>query len=581
MNKDVIYIDVEDDITAIIDKVKEAKEKVVALVPPRHSGVLQSAVNLRLLSRMAEGAKKNVVLVTNNQALIALAAAAKIPVAKNLQSKPELAEVPALAVDNDDDIIDGSQIPVGQLVGDDDEIVVPPKQPVTPPAQKASDDSESLQDIDIDGEKVAPAAFGGVGAAAASRVASKKPSAAERKPKNRIPNFGKFRRNLFLSGIGAILLIALLVWMYAIAPAATIVIATKTTASPISTSVSLLPNGQTSFANQSLAVVTQTLQKNETTTFTPTGTKQSGTKASGQVTFQNVSSHSIGLAAGTTLTSPDNYTFTLDSAVTVPAASVNFNGGGPGTASGSITATDVGSNYNENSGTVFTVSGQSSTSFRAVASSAISGGDSHTVPTVSQQDVTTAEQKLQSGDTVDSAKKTLQGKFDSNDVILTSSFTVAQTNPSSNPAVNADIPDGTTTATLTVPTTYTMTAVPLSALKAYLKDALNSQIDNTAKQQIIDDGSSKASFSGFQAASDSAPAVAVLNATGQIGPKIDTNNVKSQAAGEKAGQVQADVTSIDPAGITDVQVKFSHWWVHKVPKNTQKITVEFKVSDGK
>ena len=56
MNKDVIYIDVEDDITAIIGKVKTAKEKIVALVPPKRVGVLQSAVNLRLLGRAAEQA---------------------------------------------------------------------------------------------------------------------------------------------------------------------------------------------------------------------------------------------------------------------------------------------------------------------------------------------------------------------------------------------------------------------------------------------------------------------------------------------------------------------------------------------
>src|SRR5690349_4062740 len=104
MNKDVIYIDVEDDITAIIGKVKDSKEKIVALVPPKRIGVLQSAVNLRLLQRAATQSDKRLVLISNNSALAALAAAAKVPVAKNLQSKPELAEVSALSVDNGDDI---------------------------------------------------------------------------------------------------------------------------------------------------------------------------------------------------------------------------------------------------------------------------------------------------------------------------------------------------------------------------------------------------------------------------------------------------------------------------------------------
>src|SRR6266542_89775 len=113
MNKDVIYIDVEDDITAIIGKVKDAKEKIVALVPPKRVGVLQSAVNLRLLLRAAGQADKRLVVITNNSALTALAAAAKIPIAKNLQSKPEVPEITALDVDNGEDIIDGASLPIG------------------------------------------------------------------------------------------------------------------------------------------------------------------------------------------------------------------------------------------------------------------------------------------------------------------------------------------------------------------------------------------------------------------------------------------------------------------------------------
>src|SRR6218665_2123282 len=110
MQKDVIYIDVDDDITAIIGKIKASKEKIVALVPPKRVGVLQSAVNLRLLDRMARNEKKTLVIITSNPALLGLTAAAKIPTAKNLQSRPEIADIPALKVDDDDDIINGEDL---------------------------------------------------------------------------------------------------------------------------------------------------------------------------------------------------------------------------------------------------------------------------------------------------------------------------------------------------------------------------------------------------------------------------------------------------------------------------------------
>ena len=38
MNKDVIYIEPEDDITDIILKIENSKEKIVALVPPKKAG---------------------------------------------------------------------------------------------------------------------------------------------------------------------------------------------------------------------------------------------------------------------------------------------------------------------------------------------------------------------------------------------------------------------------------------------------------------------------------------------------------------------------------------------------------------
>src|SRR4051794_34031489 len=90
--KDVIYVDVDDEITGIIDKVDNSEHKVVALVLPKRAASLQSIVNMKLLKRSADTAGKDVVLVTNEHALLPLAGAAGFHVAKNLQSKPEIPE---------------------------------------------------------------------------------------------------------------------------------------------------------------------------------------------------------------------------------------------------------------------------------------------------------------------------------------------------------------------------------------------------------------------------------------------------------------------------------------------------------
>src|ERR1700751_4777818 len=92
--KDVIYVDVDDEITSIIDKVENSEHKVVALVLPKRAATLQSIVNMKLLKRSADNADKNVVLITSEHALMPLAGAAGLHVARNLQSKPEVPEAP-------------------------------------------------------------------------------------------------------------------------------------------------------------------------------------------------------------------------------------------------------------------------------------------------------------------------------------------------------------------------------------------------------------------------------------------------------------------------------------------------------
>lgn len=176
MNKDVIYIDTEDDITTIISKIKASKERIIALVPPRRIGVLQSAVNIRLLARAANSIDKRIVLITNDTVLAGLAATAKIPVAKTLQSKPEIAEIPALKIDDENDVIDGGKLAVGDMAE---------------AAKKSSSDNDAAIDSTI---------------AAANEKESKGLTSLKnmvKKPK--VPNFSAFRKKFLLIGGGVLL----------------------------------------------------------------------------------------------------------------------------------------------------------------------------------------------------------------------------------------------------------------------------------------------------------------------------------------------------------------------------------------
>ncbi len=557
MNKDVIYIDVEDDVTAIIGKIKASKEKIIALVPPKRAGILQSAVNLRLLDRMASTSHKHLVLITNNQALVALSAAAGIPVAKNLQSKPELAEVSALSIDDDDDIIDGASLPVGELAK-------------TADTETDSDSSveAALGSLNIDDQTVATSSKASLGAAAVKQSVRPKTGI-------KVPNFSSFRKKLFLGITGGVLLIAFLVWANIFAPAATIVISAKTVSTPVSTIATLSGATPTDVSKGKVQTVSQQLKKDLSVKFTATGTGQVGTKATGQVQFQNCKSdQAISIPAGTEL-SNSGKTYVTAATVVVPGGTGFACSAAGVSAAVGITATDVGAGFNKaTTGDTFSVSGYSSTGtfyFKAVSTTTMTGGDSREVTVVSDLDIQKATDALNALST-DDVKKQLTSQFTNGEVIIPDSFTIERAAVVSSPALKEE---ATAQATLTSATTFTLTAIPKADVGLFLKESLNKQLSGTTNQRIYNTGIDDVKIIGYNKGADAT--TVNITTTGQVGPDIDAAAIEEQAKGKKAGEVRAQLLAI--TGVEDVVVNFSFPWVTTIPSDLNKIDVQFKLTD--
>lgn len=547
MNKDVIYIDVEDDVTAIIGKIKASKEKIIALVPPKHAGVLQSAVNLRLLDRMATTGHKHLVLITNNQALIALSAAAGIPVAKNLQSKPELAEISALSIDDDDDVIDGSSLPVGELEK-------------TADVEGGTDKSveAALGTLNIDDQ---PASGKSLGAAAVKRSAKLKSGM-------KVPNFSSFRKKLFLGIAGGVLLIAFLVWANVFAPAATVIVTARTTPAPVNTNVTLGGNAATDVAKGIIQSKSQQSKKDITVDFDATGQKNVGEKARGTITFTQQSLEDTEVPAGTQLTTSGGLVFVTDSLVTVPASTFCVPIACAGTASVGVTAVAGGTEYN---GATGNVSGEPSGVSGSFSDDAAGGTDKVT-KVVSASDIQLATNKIKDQSS-DDAKKALIKQFTNGEVVIEDSFMVEYATPVSAPAVDAEAESG--KAKLTSNVTYTITAIARADLQIYLKADLEKQIVGKDSQKVYNDGIDDVKLSGYN--KSGATSTVKIITTGRIGPKIDEAQVKDQVKGKIFGDIQSSLQSID--GISDVKVQFSYPWVTRVPNDVSKIEVQFELTD--
>lgn len=547
MQKDVIYIDTEDDITAIIGKVRASDHKIVALVPPKRIGAIQSAVNLKLVQRAAEQADKRLVLISSNAALTALAGSANIPVAKNLQSKPEVAEIPAIEIDDGEDVIDGSDMaatPNGSTKPNLDDAIA-----------AANDDLGASAGV-VPPTRPVRATPNGPRAAGARGI--------------KIPNFDKFRKKLFLIGAAVVLLVGFLVWAIVFAPAAKITVTARTSDSSLNTLIKMGDSLSTSLRDGTVKSMTKTVKKDVSVSFNATGSKNVGEKATGVVKLTNNNTSSATVVAGTILTSTSGLTYTLDASVAIPAAGCNgsiFNCHA-GSATGSVTATAAGANYNGASGAMSGAPDGITVSL----SSATSGGTDKTVQVVQQSDVDTVSNNILSSSDNDTAKKSLQDAFGSDYIVLDSSFKSDTSAVKPSPAVGAEADGG--KGTLAGSVTFTMAAVPKRELGTFLDAYFAQQIDGQNNQKVYDNGVKSVSFTNVNAVDNGFTANITTN--GKIGPKIDDKSLKEYAKGKRLGEIQSYVQNIN--GVENVDIKFFPFWVNSAPNDVNKIHVEFKVN---
>jgi len=315
-DKDTIYIDIDDEITGVIDKLQASNGKIVALVLPKRAAVFQSIVNMKLLKRAADAGKKNMVLITSEAGLLPLAGVAGIHVAKTLNSKPEIPLAPQAFDDveetveedaslTDDEELDASQ-PVGVLAG----------TAATTAAIAAKPSDDAMETLTLDDEDLPPEAAAAPGAKDFKAPGKKKKDKKDKKLA--VPNFERFRLILVI----AVLVLILGGGGFAFASAslqkATITI--KTDATSVNTSVPLILSTSATTLNAASGTAPAKLaqtQKTYTQQVATTGQKNNGNKASGSVTVINCSGGQVDIPAGTGYSSNGN-TYIGQAAVSVP-----------------------------------------------------------------------------------------------------------------------------------------------------------------------------------------------------------------------------------------------------------------------
>ena len=568
MNKDVIYIEPEDDITDIILKIENSKEKIVALVPPKKAGVFRSIVNIKLIAKAGASASKTVVLVTVDPSIIKLAAATKLPVTKDLKSAPVIP-----SVDEEDEPDNTAE---EELVEEEDGTVETEEDAESLKPSKAEkaaakeEAEEEAEDEEEDEDEEEPA---------------KKPSKAKKSMKlsgNKFLDWIKVHKKLSIfAGIALAGLIGFLIWAFGFAPAADITVAIKTDQKNFSENITFTDNLADENAKEGKFYLEQ--KKMETVqevNFDATGQKNRGNKASGEVIvfvyFPFNIKGAVAINAGNTFT-VSGLSYAANAATTL-----SYDGDGKSgcdnadnptelteigckvSAKVSATAVEPGTKYNIGKQT----SGWSTNAPVSVYSdNQMSGGTDDIVTVVQQSDVEKAKSEITSAKE-DESKDKLYESIDDNYYVIDSSFELKTDVAAATPGVDEEVKSG-VQPVLKATTTATVYVIDKVKLEEFIKE----KADLADDQKIYD----VKDIYIENISEIKKDATTKLKAQYFLGPKITESEVVDKIKGKGLGDAQREIRDI--YGVSDVKITPSYPWVMSIPGDSNKVTVTFEVKD--
>lgn len=538
MKKDVIYIDIEDEITAIIDKLKNTKAKILAMVLPKRAVVLHSSVNVRLLKRAADEAGKKLVLITSEHSIIPLAGMAGIHVAKTLQSKPYLPDTPNAADEE------------SQIIEEEGEVV--PNEPAE------TVDENDTETIEIDTPEVA---------------VTEEPKGKKSK-KLKVPNFQSFRAKIILGVVAVVLLVGGYIFGFVIMPRATVTITSET--APINSKFDFTASVQQKeyVAEQKLLPAEiKEIKRTDVEKFAASGEKDMGEKAGGTVTLtlSDCADDEITIPAGTAITD-GTLNYLLDTAVVLKSVKIGNqckNDDFPDftMANVTVTAENAGDKYNL-SPREYSVKGYDSV---VADGEAMAGGTSEIVKIITQQDIDSARAKLVAKK-VDDLKSQLKTQLNENGYYaIEPTFLNSPSEPVVTPGAGTEAEQG----QISIEFTVSMLGVSQETIDSLLASEQSKQLD-TSKQKIYDNGLATATITVKERRS-AAEALLSVDLTAKTGPQLDEEAIAKEIAGKRFSE-SIDTIKKRP-GISEVNINYSPFWVFNTPKNIDKITIIFNESN--
>ncbi|MDO8507578.1 MAG: hypothetical protein Q7S53_03340 [bacterium] len=545
MERKILYLEIDEEITSVIDRLKKTAEADIHLVVPKEAALLQSIVNLKLLKRQADTLGKQIQIITHDK------------VGRNLAEQVGISSASRVGEE--------AKMPVEPVQEPEAEIQYKEKEPVVEETKEVVFKKGAVLDkSEKEKTPYLPKEEEPKGKGVDKDVQKKKMS-------ELLPKFPHKKFIILASVIGLLLLIFLYVYI----PMTNIKIKVLSEKQDMSTTITVDQN--TKEVNQSSDTIPGdliTVDKTVTKKYQSTGKKNIGAKAQGTITVKNAySTLSQTLVAGTRFEA-NGLVFRTQSDVDVPG--YTDSGGGnitPGTANVSAIADSAGDQYNISSSS-FRIPAFSGTAkydkITGSTASAMAGGSTKEVKVVSASDISDAK-KAFGDDAKNEIKKEGQDKMKQDETLGDNAQKVTVGTLSVSKSADDEADDFTVSA----PTTFRGLA--------YKKDDLTKVVFEDFKsktgpnKQILEDKLDGADVSFNDINLEKGTASGDVKASLHLGTKIDEQKLKVEISGQSEQKARDYITHLD--GIDSVDMSFFPGFWKKVSRLKSHIYIKTEFAE--
>lgn len=613
MDDKLVYLESDEEITGVIDKISKASSNEVALVVPRGASIAQSVVNLKLIKKRAADLNKDVSLVTTDKISRNLASQVGMSVYSRVEEvgrfrptapapatlKPEnietikshvpapevkkpveeIPEIPGVKINRYYD--DGSNLPQAAKKESEATFEANDTAGESSPwkGQGVSQDEEAISKTESGSDfERRPMADGEMAEIShhENKIDSKEPpKIRHRQPAGRRFQPMRKRRAIFI--FIALSVIIVTAFGYLVLPQAKVKLVFS--AESFTQDYAVTFNTASTSVDSDNLILPATLlsqEKELSEEYVASGKKNIGNKASGKITFYNSwSDQAQTVTAGAAL-SAEGKKFIAKESVSIPGATLKSGQIVAGQITANIEAVESGesSNLSPTKFTIDALSGDQKTKIYGQSSSALTGGSTKEVTVVSEADLLSSLEKIKTR-LITENKDELLKKIPSGDKYLEGAFREEFLELVPSAKVGDQIDKFTYRGKLKT----TIISASEINLITVLSDRAESQLPKN--RVLVQKDKATVSYALTTLDPSMASVAYTVTLNGKVSSQIDQGRLKKELAGKKIDQAKSIIGEFELLNSAEVvmQPKLKIYTTMPLFERSIKININYEISN--